>query len=439
MQSHYLEKFMNNIPAAIEAIRLLKGKIEELEQETVDLRVEAAKQTLEQDKLLFDARFSNGKLNEKIASLEKQLKESEGIREQNLLLLDKIRKLEGDNADLTDQIELADRVNEEAQGRFNPLDKRIQQLELELRQIAAEKEAAVALTLQLQQRINDLTIEEDSEIEPLEEEVFQNPLNEKLEQLEQQAQIYLRQKEAAIEVIRKLKTKMEELEQETVDLRVEAAKKTFEQDKLIFNARLVNGQMQGQLDGLNQLNDQNQAEIAALNTKLRQAAQLKDDLLNRIDDLEHEEDVNGNALQDHQNRLLAVNQRMDDLNDKIVDERLKIRKAIELSGIYIDFYQAKEEVKQIRDFQTALTIIARIVGVIVGIFGGFATLFFGCIAAGEFMGLTTHILQARAIRSLERKRKELRDDLFQINTQLALGPPPLFLSNNFWSLEKNPF
>jgi small-conductance mechanosensitive channel len=219
--------------------------------------------------------------------------------------------------------------------------------------------------------------------------------------------------------------KVEELEATNVKLRIEMTKKEMEHGTQIARERREHHERRDQIDQLNKINSQNTTRIEALTKE-------KEELLDQVEELDHQLEVSQYGLGDVQSRLNVTNERIEYLNGQIVEERVRVNKAIELTRLYIQFYQAKDKVKALKDCQTSAIVCSRIICGLIGALFGLIGLVFGLLAGGEIAGLGSHILNASKVRGFERERKRLSERITELQARLAIRFIPSEIYNSYW-------
>ncbi len=135
------------------------------------------------------------------------------------------------------------------------------------------------------------------------------------------------QQDAAQKVNLKLVNKVQQLEAQQVNLRVEMNQRALDQDRLLFTARLTNQRAQLQLNESNAIiEQQNQRlgqqgqRIANLEGQLDQVRQEKNALQLQLN---QQVGVNQQAQNYLQQRLVATNERIQALGEELANERVK--------------------------------------------------------------------------------------------------------------------
>jgi len=456
-------------------------KVEELEAENVALQVENGQKVIEYDQRIFNLMQTNRRLQllpdrvqeletelaevrrideearAQIVDLGTQLRRKEGVIEamridratqkrelearigaleeqlenQNATLHGKAEELEALQREYrTQKRELETRIgtlDEQLENQNATLQGKTEELEALQREYGTQKDQLEAQIrdVQLQAEASDEELLSDFELEP--EGADQNET--RIADLETQLESRSQEKEAALELSRHFQNRAEELEMVEVILRTQIARNAIRHDHILFQAQRANRILQDQLNGINH---QNNGRIAELEEQLVHETEEREQLKDLIDDLEHQLEVNQNGAGDVQHRLDATNERIQRLNEQIVQERVRVNKAVELSYLYLRFYGAKGKVKALKDCQTGLIVWGKIIGALLGALFGPISLFFGLLTGGEITSAALHILNAPKVRSLESLRKRLCSDISEIHQRLAVGAIHSELYGSFW-------
>jgi hypothetical protein len=170
------------------------------------------------------------------------------------------------------------------------------------------------------------------------------------------------------QTIQHLQQRGARLERDQVALREDTGAEIFERDQNLYAARRVNRIAQAQLAEANTLIGQKNEYIGQLEGRLHRELTEKDGLIAQINGLNDRAEVDQHAIGDLQIRLNATNQRVLNIEQQILHERVRHRREYRLGHL---------EGEQ-RRFQERLTIIQSL-----SYNGGFLA---GAVLGGIFLG-----------------------------------------------------